>query len=215
MLVPFILLSLLSRVSVPMVKYEAKPEIKILATHEFSLENRYKNISVNDVFKDNILLTVDYATGTKISPSTINWKTVEAPFKKSITIEPGQTFAFHDDVLPAYIGTVAATTNAHFSSDEGFKSDGYLVGDGVCHLASLMYWVAKDARLDAVAPTRHDFAPVPEVPRDYGVAIYTSGSKNSGSELQNLYIKNNKDKAVTFEFDYNGTTLSIKAEEKI
>ncbi len=196
----------------PMAKPVVQPVVKTLAEHAFSLENRYPVPSVSDVFKDNILLTIDYATGTKVT-SSVDWNAVEAPFKKTITIEPGQTFAFHDDVLPEFAGTVSATTNAHFSSDEGFKSDGYLVGDGVCHLASLMYWVAKDAGLTVVAPTRHDFAVIPEVPREYGTAIYTTGGKSSGSEAQNLYIKNNKDKAVVFEFDYDGKNLSIKAEE--
>jgi hypothetical protein len=45
-------------------------DAKQLAYHEFSLNDRYANTYVNDVFKDNILLTLDYATGGKIDPST-------------------------------------------------------------------------------------------------------------------------------------------------
>jgi len=214
-LLPLLFLPFHMNVLSPLGKPDIAPVVKTLASHAFSLENRYAVPSVNDVFKDNILLTIDYATGEKITPKSIDWKAVEAPFKKTITIEPGKTFAFHDDVLPQFAGTVSATTNAHFSSDEGFKSDGYLVGDGVCHLASLMYWVAKDAGLDAVAPTRHDFAVIPDISREYGTAIYTTGGASSGSEMQNLYITNNKSKPIVFEFAYDGKNLTIRAGEKI
>lgn len=192
----------------------AKPQVKTLAVHEFSLENRYNDVYVNGVFRDNILLAVNYLAGSKITPDNIDWKKINSQFKEKITLEPGQTFAFHDDVLPEYAGKVSKTTNAHFNSQEGFKSDGYLVGDGVCHLASIFYWVAKDAGLDTLAPTRHDFAPIPDVPREFGVSIYDNNlSKSSSNELQNLYIKNNKDKAVTFEFDYDGKTLTVRAQQ--
>jgi hypothetical protein len=192
------------------------PDVKTLAVHEISLENRYSNSYVNDVFKDNILLAVNYATDNKIDPSNIDWKKIDSQYKGTITLTPGQTFAFHDDVLPQFVGKVDKTTNAHFNSQEGFKSDGYLIGDGVCHLASILYWVAKDAGLDVLAPTRHDFAPVPDVPKEYGVSIYDNlFAKGSSNQLQNLYITNNKDKAVTFEFNYNGKALTVRAEETI
>ncbi|MGH7246308.1 MAG: VanW family protein [Candidatus Levyibacteriota bacterium] len=187
-----------------------------LAAHAFSLEDRYGNSFVNNVFKDNILLAVTYATNKHVSAQEINWKQIENPFHKTIALKPGETFAFHDDVLPQYNGKVEKTTNAHFDSQEGFKSDGYLVGDGVCHLASLLYWVAKDAGLAALAPTRHDFAPVPDVPREYGVSIYDNAfAKGSSNELQNLYITNNKNKTIVFDFDYNGKNLIISAKETI
>lgn len=193
-----------------------KADTKTLAVHELPLTDRYNNSSVNDVFKDNILLTVKYATDNKIIVNNIDWKKIDSQFTEKITLEPGQIFAFHNDVLPEFAGKVNKTTNAHFSAQEGFKSDGYLVGDGVCHLASILYWVSKDAGLDTFAPTRHDFAPVPDVPSEFGVSIYDSNlSKDSASELQNLYIKNNKEKTVTFVFDYNGKTLTVRAEEKI
>lgn len=191
----------------------AKPEQKPLAVHAFSLNDRYAVSSVNDVFKDNILLAVNYAVGKKIDPAQLDWKTIEKPSEYTFTLKPHETFAFHDDVLTQYMGKVTKTTNVHFSSAEGFKSDGYLVGDGVCHLASLMYWVAKDAGLDTLAPTRHDFAPVPDVPHEFGTSIYASPNKSESNEMQNLYITNNKDKTITFAFDYNGNTLTIKALE--
>ena len=188
---------------------------KTLAQHEFSLNDRYGNSYVNDVFKDNILLTVDYATGKKVDGANINWSNVNKPFEHRITLKPGETFAFHDDVLPQYAGKVDKTTNAHFNSTEGFKSDGYLVGDGVCHLASLLYWVARDAGLTAVAPTRHDFAKIPEVPAQYGVSIYNYPGKSASNEAQNLYITNNKTHTVAFEFAYDGNNLKITAVENI
>jgi hypothetical protein len=193
-----------------------KPDTKTVAEHQISLQDRYKDSFVNDVFKDNILLAINYGANKKVDPTKINWDQLNQPVKESITLKPGETFAFHDDVLPEYEGKIAKTMNSHFDSTEGYKSDGYLVGDGVCHLASIMYWVAKDAGLDTTAPTRHDFAPVPDVPPEYGVSIYDDvASKSATSQLQNLYIKNNKDKAVTFEFDYDGKNLAVKAEEKI
>ncbi len=191
------------------------PKTQTLSYHEFSLNDRYGNSYVNDVFKDNILLTIDYAVGQKIDPTNIDWKTIEKPFKYSITLKPGETFAFHDDVLPQFVGKITKTTNSNFSSDQGFKSDGYLVGDGVCHLASLLYWTAKDAGLDTLAPTRHDFAPVPDVPREFGTSIYKFGSKSESNELQNLYITNNKEKDITFIFDYDGQKLGISTQESL
>jgi vancomycin resistance protein YoaR len=155
-----------------------------LASHSFSLENRYDDKFVNDVFKENILLTVSY-------------------MGSDFTLEPGETFAFDDKILPEYEGKVTKTTGAHFIASEGFKSDGLLVGDGVCHLASLMYWAAKDAGLTAVSPRNHDFAKINDVPREYGVAIH------SLDPFQNLYITNNLDKPVTFVTDTEGTELTV------
>ena len=187
------------------------PKPQTLAVHQFSLGDRYPVASVNNVFKDNILLATAYATGEKLDPSSIEWNSLEKPFTYTLSLRPGQTFAFHSDVLPSYDSSSIKTPDVDFSSQEGFKSDGYLVGDGVCHLASLLYWVAKDAGLNAVAPTRHDFAPVPGVPSQYGTAIYDSGVKSESNELQNLYITNNKDKTITFLFENTGKDLVIKA----
>lgn len=186
-----------------------------IAIREFSLEQRYANSFVNSVFKDNILLVLKYSSGEKIDARSIDWKKVNEPFKHSFTLKPGETFAYHEDVLPKYEGKVAKTTNALFNYDQGFKSSGWLMGDGVCHLASLLYWVAKDAGLDAAAPVRHDFANIPQVPREFGVSIYNNPGKNAGDQAQNLYITNNKKKEVTFVFDYDGKNLKITVEEEI
>lgn len=202
-----ILYLLLGGKSYPLTHIDNKP----LSQHEFSLNNRYKNPYVNDVFKDNVLLTIKYATGSKINPKSIDWNALEEPFVFKMSLKPGEVFAFHDDVLPQYKGKVIKTTNAHFNFQEGFKSDGYLAGDGVCHLASLLYWVAKDAGLSAYAPTNHNFAPVPEVPKEYGVSIYSYPGKSYSNRLQNLYITNNLDKEIVFEFVFSGEYLKISA----
>jgi len=174
----------------------------VLATHSMSLDKRYGNTFVNDVFKDNILLTLNYLDGSVKGVEDINWANIEKPFHYEFTLNKGEEFAFHDKIAPEYKGNIVKTTHANFGYDQGFKSDGYLIGDGVCHLASIINWVAKDADLVSIAPTNHDFAVIPEVPREYGTAIYDN-PVGPGGEMQNLYITNNKDKPVTFSFDYN------------
>lgn len=178
-----------------------------LASRTFSLEDRYDNKFVNDVFKDNILLTMKYLDGSVKDSKDISWTEVEKPFHYEFTLKPGEEFAFHDGVLPDYAKNVVKTTNAHFMWNEGFKSDGYLVGDGVCHLASFIYWAARDAGLTTYAPSNHNFAKINDVPKEYGVAIM------SPSPLGNLYIINNKDKAISLVFDYKDNNLNVSVIE--
>ena len=185
-----------------------------LAERSFSLENRYEVKRVNDVFKDNILLTLSYLKGDVKSKADIDWGKVEEPKLFEFSLKPGDSFTFHDQILPDYKNNVVKMTDAHFNYQDGFKSDGYLIGDGVCHLASLMYWVAKEAGLEANAPTNHNFAKINEVPKEYGVSIYSlPGSSGVGSK-QNLYIKNNLDKTIAFVFNYDGTNLAIKVDKE-
>jgi len=188
-----------------------KPEA-ILASHEMSMNNRYQNSFVNNVFKENILLALAYMRGVSKS-LPIDWNIVNKPFHFTLTLKPGEVFAFHDTVLPKFKGREGYTTNAHFNSEQGFLSDGYLFGDGVCHLASLIYWVAKDAGLDVLAPTDHNFAIIPDVPKEYGVAIYYAPGKDGVSAQENLYITNNKEKVVSLVFDYDGNSLKVSSEE--
>lgn len=180
-----------------------------LASRSFSLEDRYNIPSVNVVFKDNILLTLKYLSGDVKSKADISWDEVERPFHYEFTLESGKTFAFHDQVLPEYKDRVVKTTNAHFNFTDGFKSDGHLYGDGVCHIASLIYWAALDAGLDTVRFANHDFAKINDVPKEYGVSIKFMPGDPAGSARQNLYITNNKEKPVTFAFDYDGTNLTV------
>ncbi len=188
------------------------PVSNVVAEKSFSMENRYTDKWVNGIFRDNILLTLAYLRGYD-KTSKVNWEEVRRPFHYEFSLEKGQVFAFHDDVLPQYRGEVAKTTTAHFNSYEGYESDGWLVGDGVCHLASFINMVAREAGLDVQSPTKHDFAAINGVPRKYGVAIYDMPGQNSSNELQNLYVKNNKDKTVEIVFDYNGKDLKVSVVE--
>lgn len=190
-----------------------KPAVKILSQVTYSLSNRYSNSYVNSVFSDNILLTLAYMSGKVKKGQNISWNSVKSVSVKTIVLKPGQTFAFHDEVLEKYKGKVASTTNAHFNSNEGFKSDGWLVGDGVCHLASFMYVAAIKAGLFSEAPTRHDFAVIPDVPKQAGVSIFYSPNNPSSSTLQNLYITNNQSKTIAFVFAHEKDSLNIKVEE--
>jgi hypothetical protein len=195
-----------------LVSTVAKPAVTdtpnvVLATHSFSMEDRYGNKFVNDVFKDNILLTLNYMDGAVKSKADIDWNKIESPFSYGFTLQPREEFAFHDQTLPNYSKNVVKTTGVHFNSNEGFKYDGDLVGDGVCHLASLIYWTAKDAGLTSYAPSNHNFAVIPDIPKEYGVAI------QSPMPMGNLYITNNFDKPVTFVFNYDGTNLSVSVTE--
>lgn len=189
-----------------------QPQVKaassvVLASHSFPMTDRYNNSFVNDVFKDNILLALNYMSGAVKTKADVNWANIESSFHYEFSLNPGQEFAFHDGLLPGYNKNVVKTMNTHFMWAEGYKSDGDLTGDGVCHLASLIYWAAKDAGLESYAPSNHNFAKINDVPREFGVGIM------SPNPLGNLYITNNKDKPVTFVFDYDGTNLSVSITE--
>lgn len=195
-----------------------KPQVKAIssvaiASKTYSMENRYNVASVNQVFKDNILLTLKYMDGSIKSKEGISWSEVEKPFHTQFTLNKSEGFAFHDQVLPEYKNSVVKTTNAHFNSTDGFISDGWLVGDGVCHLASFMHVVALEAGLTSVSLASHDFAKINEVSREYGVSIKYMPGEFSNSSRQNLYIVNTLDKPVTFVFDYDGVNLSVSVTE--
>lgn len=182
---------------------------QLLGKESMSLGDRYAVPSVNDVFRDNILLTLAYMSGAVKSPSQINWDTLHKPTTYTMTLQPGEVFAFHDDVLPEFAGKKIVTTNAHFGPSEGFRSDGYLYGDGVCHFASLINWAARDAGLNVIAPTRHDFARIPDIDPKYGTAIYDNVGDTSSNEAQNLYVENTFDKPVSMVFTYANNTLTV------
>lgn len=205
-MIPSILLIL----ALSVVPTQGASESVVLGAHTISLETRYAVPSVNQVFKDNILLTLKYMEGEVKSGDKINWEEVERDTRYEFTLNPGEKFAFHDVVLPAYKDNLVKTTGAHYNYHDGFKSDGYLMGDGVCHFASLVYWVARDAGLETYVPKNHDFAAIPEVPKEYGVSIYVLPQANQGA-MNNLYIVNNKEKPVTFIFEYKEGNLSVTA----
>lgn len=178
------------------------PSERVISQKEMPLDNRYPVKSVSDIFKDNILLNLAYMNGTVTKAADIKWEEITKPFVYEFKLEPNKTFAFHSDVEAKFKDSLVKTTNAHFNATEGFKSDGYLFGDGVCHLASIINWVAKDAGLSVEAPTNHNFANIPDVPKEYGVSIYNNPGSYGSNQLQNLYITNNKPKPITFKFEY-------------
>lgn len=188
---------------------DAPPVSQVLATREMSLDTRIYNAQLNDVYRDNILLTLSYMDGSTKPGQTVNWDAIRQPKTVKYTLPVGKTFAFHDAVLGEYKSNVVGTTNAHFGGNEGFKSDGALMGMGVCHLASLMSWSARDAQLEVSAPTNHNFAAIPQVPAEYGVSIYTTPDSFDASARQNLYITNTFAQPVEFIFQYDGRNLSI------
>lgn len=181
---------------------------QIISSHEISLEKRYYPVQ-----KDNILLNLAYMDGRVTKKEDISWDELQKPFKYEFRLEPNKTFAYHDDVLDEYKDKLVKTTQAHFNAQEGFKTDGYLYGDGVCHLASLIYWVAKDAGLDAKAPVNHDFMNIPEISREYGVSIYSNPTSKGSNSQQNLYVTNNKNNSVILKFEYNGKKLKASVIE--
>jgi hypothetical protein len=191
-----------------------EPHDQTLADHTISLDDRYPQSKfVNDIFKFNILLNTDYLANQKFdAPQKLNLSDLDKQTEVSFTLKPGQTFAFHDQVLDKYQDKVVVTTNSQFNSTQGFKTDGELHGDGVCHLASLLNWAASDAGLEVEAPTNHDFAPIPEIPKQYGTAIFYSGGKAVNAK-QNLYITNTKDKDVKITLNYKDQNLEAKVEE--
>jgi len=190
------------------------PNTVTIASRTISLEVRHPVPVANEVYKDNILLSLAYQRGSQKFGQPIDWAQVRAPFTYTHQLEAGKVYAFHDSLLPKYSDKVAMTTTAHFSADENFKSDGYLMGNGVCHLASLINWVARDAGLDVVAPTNHNFAAIPEISPEYGTAIYAQKDSGSTYGNQNLYITNNHGKTVEFVYVYDGQDLTIKIVEQ-
>src|ERR1051326_4554076 len=72
-----------------------------LAFHLMPLGDRYPVASVNDVFKDNILLTLAYMRGD-MPKKQLTWNDVKKPFHFEFTLQPHENFAFHDTALPQY-----------------------------------------------------------------------------------------------------------------
>lgn len=189
----------------------ATPEPIALSERSISLEKRAMPGSfMNEVMKDNILLTIGYMRGIITDRSAINWNEIRMPFTYSFTLNPGESYSFQKDSLPKYAGSIVKTIDVNFGGSDGFKHDGYLMGDGVCHLASLFYWAAMDANLDAAAPTNHDFRAIPEVPREYGVSIYSTPGESYANSMQNMYVKNDTQSPITFEITYDGEKLKTK-----
>lgn len=188
-------------------------ERQVLARHELDLTNRLPTEYGSQVFADNILLALHYLKGDVAVENGFpeldgqkfresDWDKIRQPFTVEFKLEPDQVFAFHENVLPEF-NNPAVTMKSRFFMEEGYKALEGLGGNGVCHLASLINWVAKDGGLEVTAKVNHDFYPVPGIPREYGTAIY------SLSPEQNLYIKNTLDRPVTFTFTVTATKVDL------
>lgn len=220
-------LVLVSTVMTPVTSV-ASPQSKVLANHEMSLKDRLPGGGYgNEVFADNILLALHYFKGDADSfkinknltgPENIDWNKVRKPFGFTVELRPNEVFAFHKNLLKEFKGADIKNTGSTYSYQDGYKELAGLYGNGVCHLASLINWVAshteeKDKKLLAVtAKVNHDFSPVPDVPREYGTAIYYMPGNDLTSEDQNLYIKNTSSKTVKFVFNVNKDKVDVKAE---
>ena len=181
----------------------------VLAEETLDLTIREPNPDANQGYTDNILLALHYLKGDIKNPK-INWDWVRQPFEVSFILQSGEVFAFHENVLAEY-QNLQVTINSRFFIDEGYKSVWGLGGNGVCHLASLLNWVASEAGLEVMAKANHDFAPVPGVAREYGTSI------RSQSPNQNLYLTNSLDYPVVFRFvaDNQKVVLRISQLNKI
>ncbi|HLC87514.1 MAG TPA: VanW family protein [Patescibacteria group bacterium] len=180
-----------------------------LGSRSMSLDMRYGYDLPENVYKDNILLNLAYLSGTVKSKSDINWDQLKQPKSIEFSLEPGQRFAYHGLIDPKYQDNVALAVDTNFGAGDGYKFEGGLYGMGVCHLASLIHWAALDAGLESIAPSNHDFYPIPEIPKEYGVAVYNSPDSPAASVRQNLYIKNTLESKVTFKFDFDGDNLRV------
>jgi hypothetical protein len=185
----------------------------LLSEHVMSLTDRYPVSSVNNIFRDNILLTLAYMNHSTTVSKTPDWQKVRTAMDFSFTLTPGQTFAFDDSGQTEH-PNIVKTTTAHFVSDEGFRSDGYLAGDGVCHLASLFNWAGHDAGLDVLAPTNHNFRTIPGIDAKYGTSIYFAPDEERSNSLHNLYITNTKQHPVIFHISANPDNVSVTISEE-
>lgn len=194
------------------------PRKEVLGQKFLDLSNRYSDTFVNEVFSDNIILNLHYIKGNIDSIKAIDnssnfvivdWEKARAPFSFSFEIAPGQTFAYHDSLLPQFKDRDVKIGGSHYSIAEGYKSDGYLAGDGVCHLASLFNWVAREAGLDVLTKVNHDFATIADVPKEYGVSIYSIPNSGYTSEAQNLYITNSFSFPVIFTVEVKNRLVGI------
>lgn len=189
---------------------------EVLAEVSFDLTKRWENESVSQGFSDNILLGLHYLkyvqnvskNGEIHSYNDINWDAVNQDFSIEFTLDRGETFAFHKNVLPAYKGKVTRTMGSEFVTNQGYKVVAGLGGNGVCHLASLMTWAATEAGLEVEAKVDHNFAPIEGVPQEYWTSIrYLPSGGNS--QNQNLYITNTREEPVTFAFTKLGNELKL------
>ncbi|MBL7150763.1 VanW family protein [Candidatus Microgenomates bacterium] len=171
---------------------------EILAEHDLNLETRAKGPYVNEVFKFNILHAIDL-------------------YNNGFVLQPNEVFAFHENIRLEFNDLPVKTGWTKYTAKEGYKTVLGLPGNGVCHLASLMNWVSSEAGLEVIARVNHNFAPVPEVPKEYGTSIRYMRDGSRNTKNQNLYIKNIFDFPVEFVFetDNRGVNLKILSQGRV
>ncbi len=208
-LASFFTASILSLSTVSAMPVQAPSEPIEIGSASMSLDNRYGYDEPGNAYKDNILLNIAYLSGEVKSKQDIDWDVVRQPFTLKFSLQPGERFAYHDVILPEYQDRVVLAGHTNFGAAQGYKYADGLYGMGVCHFASLIHKAALTAGLQSVAPSNHDFYAIPEISREYGVAIFNSPNAPAASAKQNLYIKNNFDTKVDFRFDYDGDNLKV------
>ena len=176
----------------------------VLASESMDLTKRYPQKSINDGFVENIFTALGYfSLKGKISQAN------EGEFSFSIVLNPNDVFAFHKNILPQLNGSNIITQDSGFLRSDGYKIIAGLDGNGVCHLASLMNFVASEANLEVTAPTNHNFAQIQGIDRKYGTSIYYLPKGGEVSQRQNLYVRNNKDYPIEFSFLLSGNFLTF------
>lgn len=173
-------------------------EKHLLASKSLDLSHRAPVESVNEGFKENILIAVDHLK--KVNGGVL-------------ALQPGEVFAFHKNILPQFEGKKIVTQESGFGVKDGYKVIAGLPGNGVCHLASLMNKTARQVGLEVVSEVNHDFAAIPGIEREYGVSIYFMSGGGNNSAAQNLYIKNNKSFPIKLDFSLEGEQLRFFVSE--
>jgi hypothetical protein len=164
----------------------------VLASGRLNLNDRYPVPSVSEGFKENILIAVD------------RLKEINGG---RLVLQPGEVFAFHKNIAREFQGEKVVTQESGFRVKDGYKVVAGLPGNGVCHLASLMNKVAREAGLAVTAAVDHDFARIPGIEREYGTSIYFMPGGGRNSANQNLYLKNTLNFPVRLDFNLGGDTL--------
>lgn len=190
-------------------------EQRLLARQTLSLKNRHTNQQINEVFAKNILLNLAYISGEVKNKEKLDWQKVTQAHEFSIVLHPNQVFGYHDHVLPEYEQKLIETPKTYFHAQDGYLSSGYLYGDGVCHLASLLNWTALSAGLETFVPKSHSIAKIPDIDDEYGVSIYVVESDKKSGVNNNLYITNTKQTPIEFKFIYNQERVAIEVYEQV
>lgn len=179
----------------------------VLSTGRMDLSYRYPIENTSKVFTENVLVNLYHLSRLNKSedaqiPQDFKFQE-NVPASFSLTLQPGEVFAFHDRVLNQYKDSKIIAPEGGYRPQDGYILLGGLYGNGVCHLATLMNYVAQHSGVEVTSLTRHDFAPVPGFDREYGTSISTGNAP----EKQNLYIKNDKEMPLELKFDLQGNEL--------